>query len=202
LGFQGALRTGLSIPTGKATGTAGDSLGARYSWAWLWQLDLGAKVTESVHLGIYTSVGLGFEGSDRSIEEYCDDDDDDFENDISCAAASLRFGAHLQYHFAPDRTIDPWLGYGLGWEYSALQLTDQRRNFRESNNSWGVTYAKLDGGLDFRWPVGLGFYGEAAVGRFTRSSTRVNQQLTYSGAVPNPAFHAWLTIGLRGVLFP
>jgi hypothetical protein len=52
-GFQMAFRTGLAFPSGKASGTAGDSLARRYSWHWPLQLDLGSKVTEHVHVGGY-----------------------------------------------------------------------------------------------------------------------------------------------------
>ena len=201
-GFQMAFRTGVAFPLGKATQAPGDSLASRYSWQWPLQIDLGAKVTQHVHVGGYFTLAFGAEGDDAAIEQYCDDDDADLENDIGCSAVGFRLGVQGQYHFRPDQTVNPWLGYGLGLEATTQVLQDTPRGYEESTTSSGITYAKLDAGLDFRLPVGLGPYLEVAFGRFTKSSTRINGDSTFSGSIDERAWHAWFTLGVRLVVFP
>jgi hypothetical protein len=197
-----AFRTGLAFPAGKASDTPGDTLATRYSWQWPLQVELGAKVTEHVHVGAYFTLTFGAEGDDRDIEDYCDDDDADLQNDIGCTSVGLRLGVQAQYHFRPAQTVNPWLGYGIGFESMTQHLDDRARGYSERTTASGVTYAKLDGGLDFRLPVGLGFYGEFAFGRFTKSSTHINGEQVFSGSVDNGAWHFWTTLGLRLVIFP
>lgn len=201
-GFQMAFRTGAAFPLGKATQQRGDSLARRYSWQWPLQIELGAKVTPNVHVGGYFTMAFGAEGDDAAIEEYCDDDDSNLENDIGCSALGLRLGVHAQYHFRPDQTVNPWLGYGIGFESTTQVLQDRPRGYEESTTASGITYAKLDAGLDFRLPVGLGPYLETAFGRFTKSSTNINGNKTFSGSIDDRAWHAWFTLGVRLVLFP
>lgn len=201
-GFQMALRTGLAFPSGNATAAPGDSLARRYSKQWPLHLDLGAKVTEHVYLGGYFAFAFGAEGNDAAISEYCNDDDSNLENDISCSAHSVRFGVQAQYHFLPDEGTNPWLGYGVGIESTTQRLLDEPRGYDEQTTTTGITYAKLDAGLDFRLRVGLGLYAEAAIGRFTDSSTEVNGRKVYDGAIDERAWHMWLTTGARLVIFP
>jgi hypothetical protein len=197
-----AFRTGLAFPSGKASGTAGDSLARRYSWHWPLQLDLGSKVTEHVHVGGYMGFSIGAEGNDIDVEEYCDDDDSNLENDISCNAYGFRIGAQAQYHFAPDQTTNPWLGYGIGIESHTQSLQDRPRGYSERTTASGITYAKLDAGLDFRLPVGLGIYGEAALGRYTKSTTYIRGERVSTGAIDDRDWHLWLIFGVRLVVFP
>jgi hypothetical protein len=197
-----AFRTGISSPHGSATGVAGDGLARRYSWQWPLHFDLGAKVTEAVHVGGYLSLAFGAEGSDRVVERYCDDDDSNLENDIGCTAFQIRVGVQAQYHFRPDQLANPWVGYGIGFESTTLAVDDRARGYQENTSASGITFAKLDGGLDFRLGVGLGPYVEAAVGRFTSSVTRINGERVFDGRVEEQAWHTWITVGVRLVVFP
>jgi hypothetical protein len=201
-GFQMAFRTGLAFPSGKATAAPGDGLARRYSWQWPLQLDIGSKVTEHVHVGGYATLLIGSEGNDVDIEEYCDDNDSNLENDISCSSYGSRTGVQVQYHFAPDQTTNPWVGYGLGFESHSQTLRDRPRRYSERTTSYGITYAKLDAGIDFRLPVGIGLYGEAAFGRFTSNRTYIRGERVFSGGIDNPSTHVWFLLGLRVVAFP
>lgn len=197
-----AIRTGVAFPSGKATAAPGDSLARRYSTQWPLHLDMGAKVTEHVNVGGYFTMAFGAEGNDRAIEDYCNDDDSNFENDISCSSYGVRFGVQAQYHFLPDQVTNPWLGYGIGIESATQRLLDEPRGYDEQTTATGITYAKLDAGLDLRLAVGLGLYAEAAIGRFNDSSTQINGQEVHEGKIDERAWHTWLTMGARLVIFP
>lgn len=202
-GFQMAVSTGLAFPAGSASGIAGDRLSRRYSYQWPLGLELGIKVSPALYLGGYFGVALGAEGSDTAIEAYCDDDDADFENDIGCSTVSLNAGLELRYGFAPAASFNPWVSYGLGFESTQQSLDDRAGGYAEQTISSGPTWAKLGAGFDYRGEVvGVGPYLQAAFGRFSRSSTYVNDDLTYQGELEQRGWHAWLTIGTRLVLFP
>jgi hypothetical protein len=201
-GFQAAFRSGFSLPFGDATGAPSDTLRRRYAWQIPIVVDLGAKVTPAIFVGGYLHVGFGSEGSDAQVEGYCDDNDSNLENDVSCSVVTLRIGVEGHYHFQPDQKVNPWLGYGIGYEAAIQSLTDRQRGYSETNTSSGVTYAQLSGGVDFRALVGGGPFMELSLGRFTHATVEQNGRKVFSGDIEDRAFHAWLTMGLRLVVRP
>ncbi len=200
-GFQAAFRTGVMFPGGKASGRAGDTLAARYSWAVPFMFDVGFKPTQNVFVGTYFGLAWGAEGDYVPIEGTCSDDDDDLENDIACNSVTLRLGLEGQYHFAPADRWNPWVGYGFGFE-ATNQTIDERGVRTESTMSSGVTFAQVSGGVDFRTAIGIGPFFEASVGRFNSSRTEVNNVETFDGDIEDRATHYWLTLGLRLVVRP
>ncbi|HEY6723105.1 MAG TPA: hypothetical protein VI197_03710 [Polyangiaceae bacterium] len=203
-GLQMAFSTGLRFPMGDATGAHGDTLAARYSYQLPLVFDIGSKVTRHVHVGGYAGFAWGAEGNADAVEEYCDDDDSDLSNDISCSTRAYKIGLQAQYHLAPAARYNPWAGYGAGVELVSQSLNDSTRRFEERTLSTALTVAKVDLGVDFRsrGGIGLGLYSEASVGRFVHSRTEINGEATYVGKVDDPAWHVWLGAGLRLVLFP
>lgn len=203
-GLQMAFSTGLRFPMGDATGAAGDTLAARYSYQLPLVVDIGSKVTRHVHVGGYAGFAYGAEGNADAVEEYCDDDDADLANDISCATYAYKAGLQAQYHLAPAARYNPWASYGAGVELVSQSLNDSTRRFEERTLSTALTVAKVDLGVDFRSRsgMGMGLYSEASVGRFVHSRTEINGETTYVGRVDDPTWHVWLGAGLRLVLFP
>jgi hypothetical protein len=192
----------MSFPMGDATGARSDPLSRRYAWQVPIVLDLGVKVLDSLFVGGYLGAAFGAEGSDSKIEAYCRDDDDDFQNDISCSAFTFQIGIQAHYSFEPGGAWNPWVGYGFGYEVAQQTITDDRRSYRETTTVKGFTVAKLMVGADYRAGIGIGPYLEAAIGRFNQSRTEVNDEETHSGTIPEQAFHTWLTLGLRMTVNP
>jgi hypothetical protein len=199
-GFQAHFRTGVSAPMGDASGDPGDKLARRYAWQVPFALDLGAKVTRFVFVGGYLHLGFGAEGSDARVEDLCDDDDEDWENDVGCSAVSVRLGLEAQYHFEPAARMNPWLGYGIGFEAGIQSITDNT-GYRENNTASGITWAQLSGGLDFRHAVGIGPFAEFAFGRYTTTRTETGNQVSTT-KIDDRAWHVWTTVGLRMVVRP
>ncbi len=199
-----ALRLGGSAALGSASGAAGDDLGRRYSGQFSFAFDIGAKAWRHVFLGGYLLFGFGSEGSDDRVHNLCNDRDNNLQNDIACSVVAFRFGAEGAYYFAPDARVDPWLGYGIGFNLVSQNIDDRPSGRSETTTASGWDLAVLGAGVDFRLvkAFGLGPYAEAAVGRYTRTETSVNGTTTYNGGMPDPAVHAWLDVGLRVVLFP
>jgi len=199
-GFQAHFRTGVSAPMGYASGDPGDKLARRYAWQVPFALDLGAKVTRFVFVGSYLHLGVGAEGSDAQVEDLCDDDDEDWENDVGCSAVTVRLGLEAQYHFEPAAHMNPWLGYGIGFEAGIQSITDTS-GYRENNTASGITWAQLSGGLDFRNAVGIGPFAELAFGRYTTTRTETGNQVSTT-KIDDRAWHVWTTVGLRMVVRP
>lgn len=197
------LRFGVAVPFGQATTEPGDSLGRRYAWQLPFEVGLGFKPNPNMYVGGYLGFGLGGEGSEELITAYCDDDDANLENDIACTAVSLRAGIEGQYHFMPANEWNPWVGYGIGFEAVDMSVNDTNGGYSESTFTSGITWAKLQAGIDFRGdPLGVAPFMEGAVGRYTTARTEVKGVETFSGDLDGPAFHVWLTLGLRLVFFP
>ena len=203
-GLQMAFSAGLRFPMGDATHAPGDSLAARYSYQLPLTLDIGAKVTKNIYAGGYLGWSWGAEGNANSVEEYCDDDDSNLSNDISCSTHAYRVGLEAQYHLSPEAEYNPWFGYGFGLETVNQSLRDAPRGFRQSTQSTALTLARLNLGVDYRSRsgVGMGLFSEASAGRFFHTRTEVDGNATYAGGVDDAAFHLWVGAGLRLVLFP
>jgi hypothetical protein len=201
-GFQAAFRTGFSFPIADATGVASDTLARRYAWQVPLAVDLGAKVTPSIFIGSYLHLGFGSEGSDTEVSAYCDDNDSNLENDVSCSVVTVRLGIEGHYQLQPDQRVNPWFGYGIGFESAIQSLTDRQRGYSETNTSSGITYAQLSTGFDLRALLGFGPYAELALGRFNRATVEQNGRKVFSGDIEDRAWHGWLTLGVRMVVRP
>jgi hypothetical protein len=198
------LVTGVMIPFGSVSDAPGDDLGRRYAWQVPFEVGLGAKPSEKLYLGGYLGFSVGAEGSDSRVEQACDDSDDNLDNDITCSTYTLRAGVELRYSFSPAADSNAWLGYGIGFASAIQTIDDRARGRKESTTASGYELARLGFGVDFRLNkvFGLGPTLVAAVGRFNHTRTEVNNEETFDGALDDPRFHVWGTLGVRMVFFP
>ena len=104
---------------------------------------------------------------------------------LQCSAELLRFGFVANYHFSSKKTFDPWLGLGLGYEILNETASDQTGAAVQSFSLNGLDLSSAVG-VEYRpgGNFGLGPYLQGSVGH-------------YFSDVQPPAFHGWLTIGLR-----
>ncbi|HVJ14325.1 MAG TPA: hypothetical protein VM686_02750 [Polyangiaceae bacterium] len=188
-GFQAALRSGFSLPWGKASEEPGDELSARSGWQVPVILDAGFKLNKPVFLGLY--LGFGY-GSGRA--EACDAEGFD------CRVLSYQFGVQGQYQFGASEAINPWIGYGIGYEI--LEQSISTEGYDETEISHGMTFAKLGLGADLRGVFGLGPFVEVSAGRFAASSTSVDETEVHEGPVDESAWHGMLSFGVRLVVLP
>lgn len=194
---------GMAFPLGDATGGRGDSLGARYGWQWVpLQLGFGAKVSESLYIGGYLDVSVGYEGSDQATKRRCEAGDD-LEDDVSCSSSSAHLGVEARYTFNPTETFAGWLGYGIGYTAASQSISDAGR-YEESSTVRGLEFARLSLGLDMRLSRGFGMgpFAMASFGRYLKQETLINGYEASSDSIDDQAFHCWLTIGYRLVIFP
>jgi len=190
-GFQLALRTGVSVPLGEVAGNQkmSDTFGVHLPLL----VDVGGKVIPQLFVGGY--LGVSFGGAGGATGRDCDRDND------SCGALGFRFGAQVQYHILPDRKVNPWVGYGIGYEIQQLSRT--RRGNDVTTSLGGFEFAHFLFGVDFRLSrvFGIGPFLDISLGQYgTQSSTTNN--VTSSGPIGSTSVHEWFTLGVRGVFFP
>jgi hypothetical protein len=195
--------TALALPFGAATGGRRDALSGRYGWHWVpLDLGLGAKIVEELYLGAYFSLGVGYEGKDSHTKARCEAGED-VSDDVSCSSVSVHVGVEARYGFSPGEAMNGWIGYGFGVTTGSQSISDAGR-YSETTTVSGLDVARLSGGLDFRFKRGFGMgpYGVVSVGRYLHTRTEIREDVAFSGDIADKAFHAWLSLGLRLVIFP
>jgi len=205
LGFQLALRTGASVPFGKATNDVDLSDFSSVQVPFL--VDIGGKPLPWLFLAGY--IGFGFGGAGGSTADFCD------RANLGCAGFGWRAGAEAHYQFIPGGKVNPWVGYGIGYEAVSLAMAkddgDDDTEIEEEDVAAaalaGYEFAHLMGGADFRLNkvVGLGPFIDVSFGRYTKlgfangaGETTDSKDIDDS----DEATHGWVTFGIRVVFFP
>lgn len=108
----------------------------------------------------------------------------------------IRVGVQGTYGFAP-RVATPWVGAGLGYEWSLVHWEVQGEGLSERADvtARGAELANVQAGLD--WPVArrvsLGPFAMVTLGRYTRIASS-SSSLTAGG---ERTVHLWSEIGIR-----
>lgn len=195
-GFQGALSLQYGLATGRAA--RGMDQVDLAELALEIEAQAGVKLTERVFLGLYGTVGVTIPG--RDAMDVCMD-----RNDIACGGTVRRAGVFGKVDLLPAEVGNVWIGVGTGVEnhrvtrapqvvaFTAAPPPEERLRFR----GWEVV--RLMGGIDFRpnRVLGFGGFGALSFGGYEDVHDADGTVLSDGRAV-----HAWLTLGLRGVLFP
>lgn len=188
VGFQLALRTGVSAPAGNAEQSAKQSDG--FAWQVPIIVDVGGKIHPNIFIGGYLGLAIGGCGSA-------------FDNTGgSCATARFMIGPEILVSIIPKGKVNPWVGYGIGLESAGISASNGGTT--ASGSYFGYELAHLMGGVDFRVShvFGVGPFLDFGIGRYTSGSVTVNNVQESSGSITNPAWHEWITIGPRFVFFP
>lgn len=180
-GFQLAMRTGYSVPLGKAEG--GLAMSDLFSGQVPLFIELGGKPIPYLFLGGY--LGFGFGGPAGLLKQTCGG---------RCSAASFRLGVEGQVHILPAGLANPWVGYGIGFESSAIGTGAEG-----SLGFGGVEFARLGAGVDFRISQGFGVgpFVDLSLGNYSSASIGDEDE-----DLEDTALHEWVTFGARFVVFP
>ncbi|HTA90614.1 MAG TPA: hypothetical protein VK745_13585 [Polyangiaceae bacterium] len=189
LGFQMDVRTGYSLALGKFNQAAKMSDLASGQVPII--MDIGGKVIPELFLGGY--LGLGFGGAAGETKAACD------LNGGSCIAIGVHLGIEAQYQILPAGAVDPWLGYGFGFESQALSQSNDSNSATSTVSYGGFEFARLMAGVDVRVNrvFGVGPFLDLSFARYSTIS-----QGSQSQDIPDPATHEWLTVGARFLFFP
>ncbi len=202
-----ALRTGYGLPLGKYANVqalAGvrdddnaigdDTYGVIPIW-----FDAGYRLSDHLLLGAYFMFGIVVPKTapaDNPLGGGCPEGFD-------CSATGIRLGVQAQYSFAPEASLDPWLGVGVGYEWVGTQLDGEVFSFpfEATTRYSGPDLLQLQGGVDFhtRSIFSVGPFGSVSAMRYTTCS------LTLAGdesrcELEEGGWHGWLVFGVRGVV--
>jgi hypothetical protein len=184
-GVELGMRTGDELPFGSSTGLANDALGnTTTSFIPIW-VDVGYRFEEHFAVGGYFRHGSGHSyqwGTGWSDCQFAAS---------PCNATDTLIGVQVHYHFFPDRLIDPWAGFGAGYEF--LDYNTEGGGSHDFSLE-GYDFFNLQAGVDFK-PIpslGLGPFVALTVGQFSPGATT-----TFSPNVTKTALHEWLALGIR-----
>lgn len=194
-GFQLALRTGAAVPFGSVTSATAmsDALGVQLPFL----IDLGAKILPPLFVGVYLGAAVG--GAAGQVEAGCT------RAGVNCTGVGFRFGIQAQYNFAPRARVNPWAGYGFGYEIAGSSGSNGTNQV--TNRIRGFELAHLLGGVDFRlqdW-FGIGPFADIALGRYDVAESEINSGgsvTSLGGTVTDKAFHFWGIFGVRVTMLP
>ncbi|HVH44425.1 MAG TPA: hypothetical protein VM925_18860 [Labilithrix sp.] len=195
-GFQFALRSGVAIPFGSvSTRTAmSDALSVQVPLI----ADIGWKPIPQLFIGGFLGAAVG--GAAGQIEASCD------RLGLNCVGLGLRAGALVELSFRPGAATNPWIGYGIGYEYGQSSGSSGSRSI--SNTVRGFEFAHILGGVDFRLQkyFGIGPFIDAALGKYDVAESETNYgglvATRGGGQINEQAFHVWLILGVRVVMLP
>jgi hypothetical protein len=187
-GTELAMRLGFGLPLGDVdshhalAGPGNDPLGQTIgSMVPIW-IDGGYRWSPRWFVGGFLAFAPGFLGS--ALSSAC------AARSIDCSVFDLRAGADVQYHQAPRKRVDPWLGAGLGYEWLTIGLS------QGANPLWasGFELVNLQAGLD------VAVWDRVHIGPFvalTIAEYFWNDGLPFSKPFSDPAPHEWVVLGVR-----
>lgn len=188
---QVGARLGYAVPQGSVWG---DSLLGTEQFSELPMTDvfsskipigIEAVFGVSKRFAIGASVYYGAISSNASAGKACSPPN-------QCSYHDWELGVEALINIVPDGFLNPYLGFGLGYEILSSSETIGPQTSDASLT--GVQWLKLQGGLDFKIVNGmsLGPYVSYSFGIYTtRSSGGTDES-------PPAAFHEWAGFGIRG----
>jgi hypothetical protein len=185
-------RAGLSFPLGDAQG--GTTLKKGIERGYPLELWAGWRVTPDFEAGLQGGYVPASVGSDRLDE--CSD------QGVTCSAYLWRLAARGEYSLrVPGWVSVPWGAATLGWEWAVDRWELDSANWeKRSASGWLLGFeAGIDRPLSKIFEVGI--YAGVSFGQYRAlsvSGETVGYGYSDSGAMPDPAVHGWLSVGLRG----
>jgi hypothetical protein len=194
-GFAMNVSFGYAIPAGNATGAPGDSLSASFTGQFPFSLEMGGNVTPSLFVGAYGTYALGGVASEITVCQAG--------SGVSCSAYSLRTGIAIAYRFLPGAMIRPWVGYGIGYEWQNISLTDSATGASGSLSIKGWEFGHFKAGFDVQASptFGVGPFVDLGVGQYGHTHSDNGAQSS-DADITTTALHEWFTVGVRASFAP
>ncbi len=190
VGLSLALRTGYMLPAGSASGVAGDDMSRTFGGQVPVAADLGYKPIPAVFVGAYGAFAFG--GAGGQLDTTCT------RNGVDCSTHSLHLGVEVLGHLRPLAKVDPWLGYGIGFE--TMHVDETVPTASQSYTFSGIELAHVMAGVDFHVApmVAVGPVLDVSIAKYSHASASgpiANGDVD----IQNTALHEWLSLGARVV---
>ena len=175
------LRVGYALPAGDAE--KGTPLSQDLAGSVPIGLEVGYEILPPLTLEVYGSFGPAWAGS------VCDG--------ASCSSSVWRVGLEAAWRFQPVLGVRPWVGAGAGYEWAGETITQGADQLKVSLRGFELVNVQCGADYFVSEQLALGPFLEASLGRYDWLA--VESPLgNSSGAIPEPALHLWLSVGLRG----
>ena len=187
------LKLAYAVPTGDIVSLGGATYYGRMSYTWSGAVPIGVagryRFSPNFSAGVYFQYGPAFVAS-----RFCT-------ASMTCSGYDMRVGVEAVYGFLPERTLNPWVSVGTGWEWTRFSVATADLSAAVTYSGWEYFNAQL--GLDMNFSRTFAFGPWA--GFFGGSYSSVSGD--WSGEAQGPsipsdsrAFHGWFQFGLKGTL--
>lgn len=185
-----SLRGGYAIPFGNAA--SDESLNDFVSGAIPFEIDADFLITERWSAGLYFTYGFA-----RVADRVKNDVEEGMGLEDISGHRLQRLGIQSRYRFSPDADFAPWLGLGLGYEWTWF-LEGVLEGHEVEMGFSGFEFA-FQGGVDYQVSksVTLGPYATLGFGQFGKMKVRVEDEGDHSSDIDDKAMHEWLQLGLK-----
>lgn len=185
-GVDLAVRVGYAIPFGDVDGDRG-SLSGRISGAIPFVFEAGYRFDRHVTVGPYVQYAIA--QIQENANTACS-------SSTSCSGWIVRTGLEGLYHIDVASVIAPWVGLGVGYEWTNYSGTAANVGFSASANGWEFVNLQLGGDFQVSQGMAVGPFVSFSIARYANESGALGP-LSGSSDVSNPAVHEWLQIGAR-----
>jgi outer membrane protein W len=153
------------------------------------QVDALYKVMPNLGVGLYFAYGFGQQG--ELAKELCT-------GGVDCSLSSMRLGVEATYAFDKLGQMEPWVGAGLGYEWS--KLTAEAGGQKAEISMDGFEFLNLQVGGDYKVSpnFAVGPFLMMSVSQYSNQKTSDPINGTVSGDIQDKGVHEWLQFGLRG----
>jgi hypothetical protein len=183
-GVYVGVRAGIGAAVGHVErGEEARAVSELFDFALPLHLDLGYRFSPALRVGVYAMY------APLSTHTFCP-------AGLSCRASSVRLGVAGEYHLATRRRLHGWVGLGLGYERSGVEISGGGVDVETRYG--GAEWLGLSVGADYRLWSRLSI-GPALTWTFARYLTRTSRLGTGAGseAIGSPALHSWALVGAR-----
>ena len=195
VGFAAVFSIGYATPSGDATGAPNDSLSSSFGSQVPLSLELGGNVTPSLFIGAYGTFAPGGAGS--TLGTTCTTDQ------LNCSSNSVHGGLAVRLRLLPGELVEPWIGYGVGYESNTVSASSSQSSATASVNVTGWEFGHFSAGVDFLAArmFAFGPFVDVAVGQYSHIHTESPTQ-TQDADIVTTGLHEWITVGVRTVIMP
>jgi outer membrane protein W len=201
-GAEIGVRTGYAFAaghTGALANSNDQNLGDWISGQWPIWVDAGYRFNPNWYLGGYVQYGFGFVNDDRQTG--CRN------ANVDCSASDTRLGVMGRYHFVPAWQFSPWVGLGVGYEWTSLSVHESVLS-TTTDTSWsGFEFANIQVGADYQIASRflLGPFLSLSFGQYRNTSTTISRGSSSSTSdqdLAKESIHEWILIGVRAAFKP
>ena len=201
-GAEIGVRTGYAFAaghTGALANSNDQNLGDWISGQWPIWVDAGYRFNPNWYLGGYVQYGFGFVNDDQQTG--CRN------ANVDCSASDTRLGVMGRYHFVPAWQFSPWVGLGVGYEWTSLSVHESVLS-TTTDTSWsGFEFANIQVGADYQIASRflLGPFLSLSFGQYRNTSTTISRGSSSSTSdqdLAKESIHEWILIGVRAAFKP